>query len=163
MKEIRKTDLNIIQMELSLIKPYQNNPRRHSREQLNLIKESIEKLGNRKPIEIDENNIIICGHGRLEAYKELEFKTVPVIIHSDMTESEKKAYRIADNEIALKSEWDIELLNMEIDNIDFDIESIVKFNEKININLDEIPENKEGEKKENKYTICPKCGFEIIK
>jgi len=126
MKTLRSTDLKIILKPINDIITYQNNPRMHSRDQISAIKKSVEILGNRKPIEIDENNVIIAGHGRLEAYKELEMKEVPVIIHSDMTEDEKKAYRIADNEIALKSNWDFELLALEIESIgdiglDFDM------------------------------------------
>ncbi len=118
MKELRNTKLNILYIPTSDIIPYKNNPRRHSREQIESIKQSVEKLGNRKPIEIDENNVIICGHGRYEAYKALGMESVPVIIHSDLTESEKKQYRIADNELALKSEWDVEILKIEMADID---------------------------------------------
>lgn len=112
-------ELDIKYIPIENIKPYENNPRRHSREQIEAIKESVSKLGNRKPIELDENNIIICGHGRLEAYKMIGLKEVPVIIHSDMTEDQKKAYRIADNELALRSEWDFEALNIELKDLDF--------------------------------------------
>lgn len=169
--------LEIKYIPIESIKPYENNPKIHSREQIEAIKESVNKLGNRKPIEIDENNIIICGHGRLEAYQIIGLKEVPVIIHSDMTENQKKAYRIADNELASRSEWDFKALNIEIKDLDFEIKNLLDFKE-IEIDKSPIQNNKlytdrEIEKeamdiankmiKEKKAynIICPGCGNEF--
>jgi len=116
------SELKIQYIDVNKIQPYKNNARLHNNEQLASLEQSITLLGNRKPIEIDENGIIICGHGRFEVYKKLGLDHIPVIIHNDMTEEQKKAYRIADNEIALKSEWDFKLLNIEIEDINLKID-----------------------------------------
>lgn len=104
--------------------PYANNARTHSAEQIKQVAASIKEFGFTNPILIDENNVIIAGHGRLEAAKSLGMETVPVRILDNLTDDQKKAYVIADNQLALNAGWDIELLKIELEELklnDFDL------------------------------------------
>ena len=104
--------------------PYANNARTHSAEQIKQVAASIKEFGFTNPILIDENNVIIAGHGRLEAAKSLGMASVPVRILDNLTDDQKKAYVIADNQLALNAGWDIELLKIELEELklnDFDL------------------------------------------
>ena len=117
--------MEIIKKNTSDLIPYINNPRNHDQEQITKIASSIKEFGFTNPILIDPDNGVIAGHGRLMAAKKLNMNQVPCIILEDLTEIQKKAYVIADNNIALKSGWNDELLNLEIENLkelDFDID-----------------------------------------
>ncbi|CAH6850543.1 ParB/RepB/Spo0J family partition protein [Vibrio crassostreae] len=116
---------------------YENNSRFHSDEQIEEIVNSIKTFGFTAPILIDENGEIIAGHARLRAATILEYSQVPCIVLSGLTESQKKAYVIADNQLALNSDWDIDALRAEIDHLkstDFDI-SVLGFSDEY---LDEL-------------------------
>ncbi|HII4310707.1 TPA: ParB N-terminal domain-containing protein [Vibrio parahaemolyticus] len=105
--------------------PYINNARTHSQEQVKQIAASITEFGFTNPVLIDENNGVIAGHGRLLAADLLKIEIVPVYILSGLSEYQKKAYIIADNQLALNAGWDDELLNLEIEFLqdsDFDID-----------------------------------------
>ena len=84
--------MEIIQVDINTIKPYEKNAKRHPKKQIEQIKKSIQEFGFNDPIAIDENNIIIEGHGRYEALKELDYKDVECIRLSHLTEEQKKAY-----------------------------------------------------------------------
>ncbi len=104
--------------------PYVNNTRTHSDEQVQQIASSIKEFGFTNPILLDENNGIIAGHCRLQGAKLLQLDEVPTITLTHLTESQKKAYIIADNKIALNAGWDEELLKVEIEalqEMNFDI------------------------------------------
>lgn len=103
--------------------PYVNNSRTHSEKQVQQIAASIKEFGFTNPILVDEDDGIIAGHGRLMAAQLLELEDVPTMQLIGLTESQKKAYVIADNKIALNSGWDDELLKVEIETLkefDFD-------------------------------------------
>ena len=111
-------------LKLDKLSGYKTNSRTHSAEQINQIAASITEFGFTNPILIDENNIIIAGHGRLEAAKQLKLDEAPCLRLSHLTEAQKKAYVIADNKLALNAGWDDELLRQEIaelKDIEFDI------------------------------------------
>ena len=97
--------------------PYVNNPKQHPAEQVDKIASSIKNYGFTVPMVIDGQNEIIMGHGRLQAAKKLGMEEVPCIVRDDLTESQVKALRIADNKVA-ESEWDIEILLAEIDGLE---------------------------------------------
>ena len=107
--------------------PYVNNPKEHPPAQIDKIASSIKNYGFTVPIVIDGQNEIIMGHGRVTAAKKLGMSEVPCIIRDDLTESQVKALRIADNKVS-ESEWDIELLLVEIEDIEeftgFDVDKI---------------------------------------
>lgn len=112
------------------LEPYKNNSRTHSEEQIAQIVESIKEFGFTNPLLIDEADGIIAGHGRLEAAKRLNMDKVPTIELAGLTETQKRAYVIADNKLALNAGWDEELLKLELTKLkedSFDLE-ITGFN-----------------------------------
>ncbi|MEQ9112480.1 MAG: site-specific DNA-methyltransferase [Rhodospirillaceae bacterium] len=108
----------IVHRNITHIKPSKENPRTHSASQIHIIADSIQTFGFIVPILIDENGFIIAGHGRLAAAKLLGLKQVPTICVSDLTDSQKRAYIIADNRIAELAGWDMELLGAELEHLD---------------------------------------------
>jgi len=112
MKEHRYTKKNIDDLI-----PYANNSRTHSEEQTNQVASSIKEFGFTNPILIDDQGGIIAGHGRVLAAKKLGLKELPCVELVGLTESQKKAYVIADNQLALNSGWDLDKLKLEIDSL----------------------------------------------
>lgn len=104
-------------IDLELIKPYSKNSRVHNKDQVKQIADSITRFGFVNPIIIDENNTILAGHGRYMAAKELSIQSVPVVKVECLTETEKKAYIIADNKLTLNSDWDMHTLTDELNAI----------------------------------------------
>lgn len=97
--------------------PYARNSRTHSEIQVNQIASSIREFGFRVPVVIDADNGIIAGHGRVLAAMKLGITEVPTVDGSDMTETQKRMYVIADNKIALNAGWDKELLMLEVEEL----------------------------------------------
>lgn len=94
--------------------PYARNSRTHSDEQVAKIAASIREFGFLNPVIVDGNSGIVAGHGRILAAQRLGMATVPVIEAAHLTDAQKRAYVIADNRLALDSEWDEDLLRIEI-------------------------------------------------
>lgn len=97
--------------------PYVKNSRTHSDEQVAQIAASIKEFGWTNPILVDGENGIIAGHGRLMAARKLGYEKVPTIELKDLTETQKKAYIIADNRLALNAGWDNEMLTIELNDL----------------------------------------------
>lgn len=106
--------LEITYLNPAELKAYGRNARTHEPEQVAQIVKSIERLGFANPVLVDEKNEIIAGHGRTLAALELGLESVPVVVLRGLTATEKKALRLADNQIALTSGWDVDLLSSEI-------------------------------------------------
>jgi ParB-like chromosome segregation protein Spo0J len=102
-------------MPIGDVKPYENNPRINT-DAVGKVAQSIEQFGFRQPIVVDKNNVVIVGHTRLEAAKSLGITEVPVHV-TDLDDDKVKAYRIADNKVAEYSEWDFEMLKIEMEPI----------------------------------------------
>jgi ParB-like chromosome segregation protein Spo0J len=105
--------------------PYARNSRTHSDEQVAQVAASIKEFGFTNPVLIDQDNGIIAGHGRVMAAMRLKLDEVPCIRLSHLSETQKRAYIIADNKLALNSGWDDELLALEIKDLqgmDFEID-----------------------------------------
>ena len=102
---------------VSTLIPYARNSRTHSDEQIAQIAASIKEFGWTNPILIDGENGIIAGHGRLSAARKLGHEEVPVIELKDLTETQRKAYIIADNRLALNAGWDNEMLTIELNDL----------------------------------------------
>lgn len=98
------------------IKPYENNPRKNE-ESAKLVANSIKEFGFKVPLVLDKTNTIICGHTRYKAANILNLKEVPCVVATDLTDEQIKAYRLADNKVAEFSEWDMDLLELEMDDI----------------------------------------------
>lgn len=110
--------MEIIKINIKDLKEYENNPVIHSREQINKLAEIIKRYGFRQPIVIDRNNVIVAGHGRLQAVKKLGYKEVDCVIADDLTDDQIRAYRLADNKIKELSLWDEDLLKTELLNLE---------------------------------------------
>lgn len=112
--------------------PYARNTRTHSDEQVNQIVSSIKEFGFTNPVLVDEQNMIIAGHGRVMAANKLKLKKIPTISLNYLTEAQKKAYIIADNRLALNAGWDEDMLKVELEelnDLEFDI-SLLGFEDK---------------------------------
>lgn len=101
------------------IKPYPNNPRINN-DAVEAVAESIRQCGYVSPIIVDENMVILAGHTRLKALKRLGQKECEIIIRDGLTEEQKRKYRILDNKTAEYADWDFELLEAELDGLDFE-------------------------------------------
>ena len=106
--------MQIESVPVSDLKEYEKNSRTHSDDQVAKIAASVEEFGFTNPILIDESNGVIAGHGRLQAAKRINMGEVPCIRLAHLSESQKRAYVIADNKIAESGGWDDEMLKMEI-------------------------------------------------
>lgn len=114
--------MQIIEKSIESIIPYDKKPRFND-EAVKYVAESIQQFGFKVPIIIDQDNVIIAGHTRLKAAKELGYETVPCVLADDLTPEQVKAFRLADNKVAEYSEWDMDLLKselMEIESIDME-------------------------------------------
>ena len=142
----------LLTMKLSDIIPYENNPRKNEKA-VEAVKNSIKQFGFKNPIIVDENNVIISGHTRRFAAMELGLKTVPVVIATDLTEEQVRAFRLADNRVASFSYWDEEKLKDESAGIsEIDLSDFGFKKDKI--------EDIFREKADKKIHVCPKCGYE---
>jgi DNA modification methylase len=109
--------VKITQKKVTELIPYVNNSRTHSDEQVAQIAASIKEFGWTNPILVDGSNGIIAGHGRLMAARKLGYEEVPTIELKDLTETQKKAYIIADNRLAQNAGWDNEILTIELNDL----------------------------------------------
>lgn len=136
-------ELNIVYKPIKELKPYKKNAKKHSKEQVEQIANSIKEFGFTQPVIIDKHNSVVAGHGRILGAKKAGLKQVPTVCLEELTEEQIKAYRLVDNKLN-ESEWDTELLNTELSELwdagevdmamfDFDIDSL----------LEEEPEEKE--------------------
>lgn len=113
--------MHTVQKSLAEIVPYDKNPRKND-EAVKYVMESIKEFGFKVPIVIDKDNVIVAGHTRYKAAKKLKLEEVPCIVADDLTDEQVKAFRLADNKVAEKAEWDFDLLAEELDElIDFDM------------------------------------------
>ena len=105
--------------------PYIRNSRTHSAEQVAQIAASIKEFGFLNPIIIDGENSIIAGHGRVMAAQKLGIRELPCIEASHLSDTQRRAYIIADNQLALNADWDLSKLQIEIEDLqesNFDID-----------------------------------------
>ena len=105
---------SIVQRDRTSLKPYENNPRTHSEAQIDRLVRSLKEFGFTNPVLIDKNLNVVAGHGRLLAAEILNLEKIPTISLEHLTEDQRKAYVIADNQLALASGWDDDLLQSEL-------------------------------------------------
>ena len=113
--------MEVKEWPIKKVHPYEMNAKIHTDEQVEQIANSIRQFGWKQPLVVDKDGTIIVGHGRYAAANLLKLKKVPVVVASDLTEDETKAYRIADNK-ANESEWDFKKLREELENIEIDMD-----------------------------------------
>lgn len=144
------------------LKPYANNAKIHTEEQIEQIKKSIDEFGFNDPIAVWKDNNIIEGHGRLLAVMEMDdIQQVPVIRLDELTDEQRKAYMLIHNKLTTNTNFDTEILDIELGNIidvnmadfgfvvlDKDIEDVVP---------SEFKEYDENIEVKNR---CPRCGYE---
>jgi DNA modification methylase len=115
----------VTERSITSLRPYARNARTHSKKQVRQIAASIERFGFTNPVLISADGEIIAGHGRVEAAKLLGWKAVPTIVLAHLSETERRAYVLADNKLALNAGWDKEILAIELQalvDFDFDVE-----------------------------------------
>lgn len=108
--------MDIKQIPITDVVPYDKNPRNND-DAVESTANSIKEFGWQQPIVVDKNNIIIVGHTRLKAAKKLKLETVPVLVAENLSEEQVKAYRLADNKTGELADWDMALLNEELEGI----------------------------------------------
>ena len=153
--------MEIINKKITELKPYENNPRLND-DAVEYVAKSIKEFGFKVPIIVDKNNVIVAGHTRYKASLELGLKEIPCIVADDLTEEQVKAFRLADNKVSEKAQWNYELLDEELNDIlDINMEDF-GFTNIEDINIDNFFEESNDEKEtKSKTIICPKCGEEI--
>lgn len=120
-------DLRIANRDPHSLKAHERNARKHSKKQIEQIADSISSFGFNVPVLVDGDSRIIAGHGRVEAAKRLKLSAVPTILLDHLTEVERRAFLIADNQIALNATWDTDLLGVELadlGDLNFDLGSL---------------------------------------
>ena len=164
--------MKITQKKVTELIPYVNNSRTHSDEQVAQIAASIKEFGWTNPILVDGSNGIIAGHGRLMAARKLGHKEVPTIELADLTETQKKAYIIADNRLALNAGWDNEMLTIELNDLladGFALEMLGFDSVEMKLliaggpDFEPATEDEQGKLDEldPKWIACPHCGKEF--
>lgn len=132
--------LKIVYKKISDLTPYDNNPRLNDGA-VDAVAKSIEEFGFKVPIVIDKDGVIVAGHTRLKAAKQLQIDEVPCIIADDLSDEELKAFRLADNKVSELAEWDLDKLEKEMETMTTDM---TKFGfiqiENIDEAIDEINE-----------------------
>ena len=153
----------IVTLALKDIIPYERNPRKNDAA-VDDLAESIRQVGYRQRIVVDENNVILAGHTRLKALQKLGWKEAEVQRELDMTEEQKRKYRLLDNKVAEKSSWDFELLDWELEDLDFEGYDF-GFDISEGLNFDETDLDSTEEKTDVIVTInCGNIGkYEAIK
>lgn len=163
-------NLKIEYLPVKDLVPYQNNARKHTNTDVSAIAKSIEMFGFDDPIGIWKGNVIIEGHGRLMAAKQLGMETVPVIRLDHLTDEERRSYALVHNKSAELSEWDDDMLSLELEDLfdDFDMADfgfdLGLDDEDVEIVEDEVPEEVETRCKLGdiwqlgRWVYCKKCG-----
>lgn len=177
--------MKIKRVKIDEIGPYKNNPRINHKA-IEAVKKSIEQFGYNNLITVDSNNVIVTGHTRHEALKQLGYKEIDVIVLDELDEQKIKEFRIMDNKIQELSEWDEEKLFYELrryeDELDKNLKNVVielkeKFEKEVEIDIYKINDEKIQEKEEELknyfenvsksyednlvYIKCKCCGEEI--
>ena len=128
-------------MKIEDIKPYEKNAKKHSKKQIEQVANSIKEFGFNQPIVVDKNNVVIVGHGRLEAAKLLGLSDVPTVV-VDLNEEKAKAYRLADNKLN-ESDWDMDLAIEELKGLSEEMIDLTGFDNnelEARLKVDEINE-----------------------
>lgn len=140
------------------IKPYKNNPRKND-QAVDAVVESIQQCGYIAPIIVDENHVILAGHTRYKAILRLGHREVMVIVKEGLTEEQKRKYRLLDNKVGELADWDVVLLEQELNGLDFgklELDWDIGAETAKAIDLDDIPTHSAPEAE---TMHCPKCGY----
>lgn len=146
--------MEIVMKKIEELTPYEKNPR-NNEEAVDYVAKSIKEFGFKVPLVIDKDGVIVTGHTRYKASKQLGLKEVPCIIADDLNEKQIKAFRLADNKVSDYSIWDNKLLLEELEDLNFEIftgfEQSDIFNDiKLTDGLEELDEKDNSLLEENK-------------
>lgn len=134
----------ITYMNVDELVPYENNPR-NNKKAVDKVAKSIEEFGFKVPIVVDENNVIVAGHTRLLASKQLGLESVPVIVAKELTDEQIKAFRLADNKVSEFSKWNEDKLRDELKQLEMDMTEF-------GFEFTELLEEEEEQEPEIKFT-----------
>lgn len=151
--------MNIVIKPIDEIREYENNPRFND-DAVQFVAKSIQDFGFKVPVIIDVNNVIVAGHTRVKAARQLGMTSVPCIVVDDLTDEQIRAFRLADNKVSEVSEWDFEKLELEMDDLDFDWDELgFCFSDDEEL-FDDAPEPLSSVYQEPEIAKikCPKCG-----
>ena len=149
-------ELNIIYKNIKELKPYKKNAKKHSKEQVEQIANSIKEFGFTQPVIVDKNNEVVAGHGRILGAKKAGLKQVPTVTLEELTEEQIKAYRLVDNKLN-ESEWDYSLLDEELENLTEDIDMNL-----FGFEMEEQQDDETENKKKVEFEIKEKYEVHII-
>ncbi len=135
--------MRVYEIKIDNIIPYENNPR-HNDEAVEYVKNSIKEFGFKVPIVIDKNNVIVTGHTRYKACKELGIEKIPCIRADDLTDEQIKAFRVADNSVSDVATWDFDKLEIELQDLDIDFKDFA-------LDIDQFNHESEEEEEEGYY------------
>lgn len=170
------TKLSVVEVSIDELIPYANNANIHTDEQVEQIANSIEKFGFCDPVGVwkdsDGNTQIVEEHGRVLAARKLGIEKIPVIYLTDLTDEQRRAYTHIHNQLTRNSQFDFQILDMELEELDFNWQEF-GFDE-FEYNPDDLfePEGKQEQEAQNESTdeeqnnedevsplICPQCGY----
>ena len=160
-------ELKIEYLSKEELKPYANNAKIHTAEQVEQIKHSIEQFGFNDPIAIWHDNEIVEGHGRLLAVMEMpEIETVPVIRLDELTDEQRRAYMLVHNKLTMNTDFDIDILNLELEDIvDIDMTNFgfnnLSFDD-LDVTDEDFISDTEITKSKDKEITCPHCGEKFV-
>lgn len=149
---MRETELKIEEIPIEELVPYENNAKRHTREQIAAVEASIREFGFRAPCIVWRNDDgrpeVVAGHARITAAKNLGLKKVPCVSCDDLTDAQRRALTLADNQTTMMTGWDEDLLSYELDTLsmDFDMtdfgftDEMVGMAEAVTVEEHEIPD-----------------------
>ena len=149
---MRETELKIEEIPIEELVPYENNAKRHTREQIDAVEASIKEFGFRNPVIVwrnaDGRPEVVAGHARITAAKNLGLKKVPCVSCDDLTDAQRRALTLADNQTTMMTGWDEDLLSYELDTLsmDFDMtdfgftDEMVGMAEAVTVEEHEIPD-----------------------
>lgn len=153
--------MNIIEKSIDELIPYENNPRLNENA-IDYVAKSIEDFGFKVPLVIDINNVIVAGHTRYLASRKLGIDKIPCLVADDLNTEQIKAFRLVDNKVAEYSEWDMDKLHEELNDIKMDMSKFELFSfDEIDINEEDFLLDEDRKEKEKEIKVCPHCGKEI--
>ena len=148
-------------VSIDQIKPYENNPRNND-DAVDAVANSIKEFGWQQPIVVDTDGVIIAGHTRYKAAKQLKLKEVPIVVADKLTKEQVNAYRLADNKVGELANWDTKKLDDELQNLldqidmtDFGFDENIEFDPADDIDVDLETDDKD---KKLIQVTCPNCG-----
>lgn len=149
---MRETELKIEEIPIDELVPYENNAKKHTREQIDAVEASIKEFGFRNPVIVwrnaDGRPEVVAGHARVTAAKNIGMSKVPCVSCDDLTDAQRRALTLVDNQTTMMTGWDEDLLAYELDTLscEFDMtdfgftDEMVGMAETIEVEEDEVPD-----------------------